>query len=85
MSRHALVATTLAAGLVLAPATAATASPGNADGRTKALLQENEEYQENQRVPAWQRIPDCCEVAQPWGYADAILAITFTVGLVVLW
>lgn len=84
MSRRALVAGVVAAS-VLVPTAAQADEPGNADGRTKALLQENEEYAEDQRVPAWQRIPDCCEVEQPWGYADAILAITFTVGLVVLW
>ncbi len=85
MSRRALVATTLAAGLVLAPATAATASPGNADGRTKALLQENEDYAEERRTPMWAKTPNCCTVGEQYGTADLILGITFTVGLVVLW
>lgn len=74
----------VAAAIVLAP-TAAQASPGNADGRTKALEQENAEYQENQRVPAWQTIPDCCERVDTYTAGDLILGITFTIGLVVLW
>lgn len=76
-------ATTLAAALVLAPATAAQAGP--ADRATKELQQENEEYRELQRTPAYQQIPDCCVVGQPYSYADIILGVTFAIGLVVLW
>ena len=73
----------VAAPLGLVPAAPALAGP--ADGADKRLQQEIEQYEENQRTPAWQKIPDCCEVERPWGYADLILGITFVAGLIVLW
>lgn len=81
--RRALTASVLAGAVLVGGATPALAGP--ADRATKELLEEIEQEKENERIPAWQLIPDCCEVTPTWGYADAILAITFTVGLVVLW
>jgi len=82
VSRRALTASVLAAGIVVGGATPALAGP--ADGRTKALEQEIAEYEEDQQVPDYQRTPDCCIVTdQPWGYADLILGVTMTVGAVV--
>ena len=83
MTRRAVTAAVLAGSIVLGGATPALAGP--ADRATKELQREIAEYEEDQRIPDYQRIPDCCEVVQPWGYADGILAVTFIVGLVVLW
>lgn len=82
MKRTAVV-TAIATSIVLASCQPAAAGP--ADRATKELEQEIEEYEEYERVPAYQRIPDCCETVQEWGYADAIIGITLVVGLVVLW
>lgn len=81
--RRALTASVLAGSIVLGGATPALAGP--ADRATKELQREIAEEREDARVPAYQRIPDCCEVRPEWGYADLILGITFAVGLVVLW
>lgn len=79
--KRTMMVTATAASLLVSGAGIAQAGP--ADRATKELLQEIDEYEELQRTPAYQLIPDCCE--QGWGYADAILGITLVVGLVVLW
>lgn len=80
MTKRALTATTIAAALVLAPATAAQAGP--ADRSTKELEQEISQYNEERRTPLWQLMPD----RRPaYGIADVILGVTFIVGAIVLY
>lgn len=81
--KRTLIVTAIATSIVAGSAGIAQAGP--ADGADKRLQQEIAEYEEYERTPAWQIIPDCCETSESWGYADAILGITLVVGLVVLW
>lgn len=78
-----VLATALASGVGVIAAPVAQAGP--ADGAAKRHQIEAEDYAENQRTPAYQKIPDCCEMPDSWGFADAILAVTFAVGLIVLY